>query len=234
MIAGIDSDDRPEMRTPLAVLGAYLEGLQDGVTDCDQATIDVMNEQLGRLTRLAEDINDVSRAEEGRIIVERTEEPVTELVRIAVEANREAYETKRVKLCIEEQTTAVVYVDRHRLGQVLGNLLSNAVRHTPSGGQVTITAARNGNHALIRVSDTGAGLRSEELPHVFERFYRGDTARDRDHGGTGIGLTISKSLTEAHGGTLTAASAGPGRGAVFTVELPIQQLAHQTTSAAGS
>ena len=116
---------------------------------------------------------------------------------------------------------AAVLADRQRIGQVLGNLLSNALRHTPAGGTVSIGASLpDSGHVVIRVADTGEGIGAEQLPHIFERFYRGDTARDRDHGGSGIGLTIAKALAEAHGGTLTADSPGPGRGAVFTLVLP--------------
>ena len=103
---------------------------------------------------------------------------------------------------------------------MLGNLLSNALRHTPAGGVVTLSARCERDRVLVEVTDTGEGLTAEQLPHVFERFYRGDSARDRDHGGSGIGLTIVKALVEAHGGRITAGSDGPGQGATFTVVLP--------------
>ena len=113
-------------------------------------------------------------------------------------------------------------VDRQRFGQVMSNLLSNALRHTPAGGQVRISVHRQGaSTALIHVADDGEGIPPGQLGHIFERFYRGDAARSRDNGGSGIGLTISKALIEAHGGTLTATSPGPGRGAVFALRLPL-------------
>jgi len=215
------SDLAHEMRTPISVLSVYLEALQDGVTSWDEATNELMADQLSRLTRLVEDINDVSRAEEGRIDLDRAEHPVGELVRAAAEAHREAYTVKGVTLTVDADDAEVVTVDRQRMGQVLGNLLTNALRHTPPGGTVTVRATTHGPRRLaIQVADTGDGIAGKHLSQVFERFYRGDTARDRDHGGSGIGLTISKALTEAHGGTLTATSPGPGQGAVFTVELP--------------
>ena len=216
------SDLAHEMRTPISVLSVYCEALQDGVTHWDEATGELMTDQLGRLTRLVEDIHDVSRAEEGRIELERTAQPVDELLRTAVEAHREAYAAKGVHLVLEAQDAAgVVEVDRQRMGQVLGNLLTNALRHTPPGGTVTVRAAVHGPGRLgLVVADTGDGIAAENLPQVFERFWRGDTARDRDHGGSGIGLTISRALVEAHGGTLNVSSSGPGAGTVFTVELP--------------
>lgn len=218
------SDLAHEMRTPISVLAVYLEALQDGVTRWDESTGELLSDQLGRLTRLVEDINDVSRAEEGRIDLERAEHPVGELVRSAVEAHREACAAKGVTLVADiaaDAAAGVVDVDRQRMGQVLGNLLSNALRHTPPGGTVRVRATDCDPHRVaLVVADTGDGIPSEQLPQVFERFYRGDTARDRDHGGSGIGLTISKALVEAHGGALTAASPGPGQGTAFTVELP--------------
>ncbi|GEO97329.1 HAMP domain-containing sensor histidine kinase [Kocuria turfanensis] len=228
------SDLAHEMRTPLSVLAVYLEALQDGVTRWDEATGELMSDQLGRLTRLVEDINDVSRAEEGRIDLNRDEEKAGELIRSAVEAHREAYAAKGVSLVLDAQdhTAGTVEVDRQRMGQVLGNLLTNALRHTPPGGTVSVRATAHGPHRLaLVVADTGDGIPGEHLPQVFERFYRGDTARDRDHGGSGIGLTISKALVEAHGGTLTATSPGPGQGAIFTVELPRHSSRPARTSA---
>lgn len=214
-----------EMRTPISVLSVYVEALQDGVAHWDGVTGELMSDQLGRLTRLVEDIHDVSRAEEGRIYLDRTEQSVGELLGAAVEAHREAYAAKGVRLVLEaENAVGIVVVDRQRVGQVLGNLLTNAMRHTPPGGAVTIRAtAHSPGHLAIQVADTGEGISPEQLPQVFERFWRGDTARDRDHGGSGIGLTIAKALVEAHGGTLTATSPGPGAGAVFTVVLPARQ-----------
>ncbi|AGF72192.1 sensor histidine kinase [Corynebacterium halotolerans] len=216
------SDLAHEMSTPVSVLAVYLDGLQDGVVDWSPATQAVMAEQLKRLTRLIEDIDDVSRAQEDRIDLDLAEEPLGELLRAATAAVREDYQAKGVGLQVEVGTSGVtVLVDRQRFGQVMGNLLSNALRHTPTGGQVTVSAVRQGSGTvLIEVADTGEGLTGDQLGHVFERFYRGDTARGRDNGGSGIGLTISRALVEAHGGALTATSAGPGAGAVFTIRLP--------------
>lgn len=216
------SDVAHEMSTPVSVLGVYVEGLQDGVATWDDATSAVMVEQLARLTRLIEDIDDVSRAEEGRIHLETADVPVFALIQVAAEAAGESFTVKGVRLRADSATcTATAIVDSQRIGQVLDNLLSNALRHTPVGGEVTIAARTvDANTLSIDVSDTGEGLTEEQLEHIFERFYRSDTARDRDHGGSGVGLTISRALVDAHGGTLTAHSAGPGQGSVFTITLP--------------
>ena len=226
------SDLAHEMRTPISVLSVYCEALQDGVTHWDEATGALMTDQLARLTRLVEDIHDVSRAEEGRIELDCSPHPVEELLRTAVEAHREAYAAKGVHLVLDAGDVGrVVEVDRQRIGQVLGNLLTNALRHTPPGGTVTVGATAHGPHRLaLSVADTGDGITAEHLPQVFERFWRGDTARDRDHGGSGIGLTISRALVEAHGGTLSVTSSGSGAGSVFTMELP-RPTRHRTREA---
>lgn len=224
------SDLAHEMSTPVSVLGVYVEGLQDGVAEWDDTTSAVLVEQLARLTRLVEDIGDVSRAEEGRIQLETTDVPVSELIQAAKEAAGESFTAKGVRLQADTQasSTASVTVDSQRIGQVLGNLLSNALRHTPVGGGVTIGARMHAGNAIsIDVCDTGEGLTGEQLDHVFERFYRSDTARDRDHGGSGVGLTISRAFAEAHGGTLTASSAGLGHGSVFTITLPCRMTTDQ-------
>ncbi|MBM0261184.1 ATP-binding protein, partial [Corynebacterium macginleyi] len=154
------------------------------------------------------------------------EEGLGALLHTAAAAAGEAYADKGVDLQVETITDTVrVLVDRQRFGQVMSNLLSNALRHTPAGGQVQISVHRQGvSTALIHVADDGEGIPPGQLGHIFERFYRGDAARSRDNGGAGIGLTISKALIEAHGGTLTATSPGPGRGAVFALCLPLSPL----------
>ena len=217
------SDLAHEMRTPVSVLAVYLDGLEDEVVDWNLTTHTVMAEQLTRLTRLVEDIDDVSRAQENRIDLDLAEEDLGEVLHTAAAAAGEAYADKGVGLQVEAVTgTAHVLVDRHRFGQVMDNLLTNALRHTPTGGHVSIRATQQGSRTvLIDVADTGDGLTEDQLAHIFERFYRADIARNRDHGGSGIGLTISRALIEAHDGTLTATSAGPAAGSVFTLRLPV-------------
>ena len=214
------------MRTPVATLDAYLEALEDGVATLDAPTTELLRAQTRRLARLSEDIGTVSRAEEGQVQLDlRTVQPST-VVSAAIDSVAEAYETKGVRL---DTDIAVglpqLSLDPERMGQVLGNLLDNALRHTPAGGTVTISAAasrRTGGVALS-VADTGEGIPAEHLAHVFERFYRVDTARDRAHGGSGIGLAIAKAFVEAHGGQLSATSSGTGQGSTFRILLPADQ-----------
>jgi two-component system, OmpR family, sensor histidine kinase BaeS len=215
------SDLAHELRTPIATLQAYLEGLDDGVRDWDAATRDVLGDQVTRLARLAEDLDAVSRAEEGRL--ELVLEPVTiaDLITAATDTVATRFAEKAVGLEIEPTEATQIAADRPRFLQVLTNVLDNARRHTPPGGSVTIKTQTDPGWVTIFISDTGDGITADQLPHLFERFYRGDTARSRDEQGSGIGLTISRSIVEAHGGQLTAFSAGAKQGATFTIRIPI-------------
>lgn len=213
-----------EMRTPVATLDAYLEGIQDGVVAADADTVTMLRDQVARLARLGEDIALVTTAEEGRLGMRRVPVPVGRIVSTAIAQAEARYAAKGVALDVgstEAAERTVLDADVDRLGQVLTNLLDNALRHTPVGGRVRVTAERAGGSVRISVSDTGTGIAPEHLPHLFERFYRADAARDRAHGGSGVGLAIVRSITRAHGGSVSADSAGLRAGAVFTVDLPV-------------
>jgi two-component system sensor histidine kinase BaeS len=211
-----------EMRTPVATLEAYLEALEDGVATLDAATAGLLRSQTRRLARLSEDISTVSRTEEGQVRLDMVAVDPALVVAAAVNTAAEAYEAKGVRLVSDiAGGLPELSLDPERIGQVLGNLLDNALRHTPAAGTVIVSAAlsRTGGVA-VSVADTGDGIPPEHLQHVFERFYRVDTARDRTHGGSGIGLAIAKALVEAHGGRLTVTSAGTGQGSTFLILLP--------------
>lgn len=210
-----------ELRTPIATLRAYLEGVDDGVRSWDETTRGVLSDQVVRLARLAEDLDAVSRAEEGRLVLSRDAVPVEELLRSATDAVAGRFDDKRVRLEVHSRDSIELLVDRTRFLQVLTNLLDNARRHSSAGGVVIIDTDTVGASLDISVTDTGDGIPDTHLPHVFERFYRGDSARNHDEQGSGIGLTISRAIVEAHGGHLTAASDGPGRGATFIIRMPM-------------
>ncbi len=209
-----------EMRTPLATVDAHLEAVEDGVRTFDQETLDVIRGSTQRLGRLAEDITAVSRAEEGDLAVSPQPVEAAALAHAAADGARDRYAAKGVRLEVELDAAGQVRVDPDRMAQVLGNLLDNALRHTPAGGRVTLSCRRREAWVEYTVADTGEGVAAEHLPHLFDRFYRADTARDRHRGGSGIGLSIAKALVAAHGGTISATSDGPGQGATFTVRLP--------------
>lgn len=213
-----------EMRTPVATLDGYLEAILDGVQQADEATVTMLRDQVARLARLAQDITLVTTAEEGRLSMSREPVAVTGLVDSAAAQAAAAYAQRGVELEVhvaEEAVDAVVEADAVRLGQVLTNLLDNALRHTPPGGRVELGVEREGDAVRVRVCDDGEGIPAEHLPFVFDRFYRVDAARDRAHGGSGVGLAIAKAITRAHGGSVSVASDGPGRGADFTLTLPL-------------
>lgn len=209
-----------EMRTPLATIDAHLEAVEDGVRDLDAPTVHALTSSTRRLRRLAEDIAAVSRAEEGNLSLDPRPVPAVDLAATAADSARGRYADKGVTLSTDLRPVGQATVDPDRIGQVLGNLLDNALRHTPAGGAVTLGCRRTGRFVEYTVTDTGDGIAAEHLPHLFDRFYRADTARDRHHGGSGIGLAIARALVQAHGGGIHASSPGPGRGATFTVRLP--------------
>lgn len=210
-----------ELRTPLATIEAYHEGLADGVIDPDPVTVDVLADATSRLRRLVEDVSLVSEAEEGRLPLDRRRVDLRELVTSAVDAARPDADAAGLTLQQHDVPHApvTVHADPDRLAQVLANLLTNAVHHTPAGGTITVRVTGGDDRATIEVADTGTGIGPEHLPHVFERFYRADPAR-RHARGSGIGLTISRAIVQEHDGTLTATSPGEGRGATFRLELP--------------
>ena len=217
------SDLAHEMRTPLATVDAHLEAVEDGVRELDSDTLGIIRASTRRLRRLAEDMTAVSRAEEGNLDVTLRTVDSAALASAAAHNVRDLFTAKGVQLETNPGTSDRVRVDPERMGQVLGNLLDNALRHTPSGGTVTLSCRRNGRWVEYVVTDTGAGVAAGHLPHLFDRFYRVDSARDRNHGGSGIGLAIAKALVEAHGGGISATSPGPGAGSTFTVRLPAAQ-----------
>ena len=210
-----------EIRTPLASMEICVESLEDGALDPGPDAWHILTGQIDRISRLADDLGQVSAAEEGRLNLSLDVADPNRIVHEAVTAVEEAYFRKGVGLSMEPSGTALaVRVDEARIAQVLGNLLSNALRHTPEHGQVAVRVRGDEGAVTIDVSDTGVGIAAEHLPHVFERFYRVGSARDRDSGGTGVGLAISRAIALAHGGQLTAVSAGPDRGSTFTLRLP--------------
>lgn len=208
-----------EMRTPLATIDAHVEGIEDGVRQPDATTLEIIRNNTRRLERLAEDIRAVSNAEEGRLQISMRPVGAGELATTAVTNAEHRYEAKNVNLQIQVESRRQILADPDRLGQVLSNLLDNALRHTPEHGTVKVRCSDDGAWVVFTVSDNGEGIAAEHLGHVFDRFYRADQARDRAHGGSGIGLSIAKALVEAHEGQISAESPGAGLGSTFTVRV---------------
>ncbi|MGE3269610.1 MAG: sensor histidine kinase [Chloroflexota bacterium] len=210
-----------EMRTPIATLEGYLEGLLDGVIDPSDRVWAKLHGEAGRLRRLVEDLQELSRAEAHQLTVVVRPTPPAEIVGPAVE-RLEADISER-GLCLKVElppSLPEVQADPERAVQVLTNLLTNALRYTPAPGDITVRVTAGHDVVRFEVADTGIGLEPEHLPRVFERFYRVDKSRSRALGGAGVGLTIARALVETMGGRIWAQSAGPGRGSTFTFELP--------------
>ncbi len=218
------SDVSHELRTPLSTIEGYMEGLIDGVIEPSDETWALVHGEAERLKRLVEDLQELSRAEAGRLTLKPEPVNPAEAIRLTAERLEPLYDEKGVSLEIAVLgDLAPVLADPHRVAQILTNLLSNALRHTPTGGRATVEAeaGKRGKHVIFRVSDTGEGITSEHLPHIFERFYRAESSRSRKGGGAGVGLAISRALVEAMGGEMEAQSPGPGGGATFYFTLPV-------------
>jgi len=214
-----------ELRTPLSSIKSVLEGLQDGVLPSELTTFLDIQREVNRLQRLVYDLGELSQAEAGQIPLDLELINPANFVQTAAERLRLQFADKGVAMHLElSQELPPVHVDPERMAQVMLNLLGNALQYTSQGGKVTVRARAGEKELAIGVEDTGIGLAAEDLNHIFERFYRADKSRSRAGGGSGIGLTISKHLVEAHNGRLTAASPGPDQGSTFTVHLPIANV----------
>ncbi len=210
-----------EMRTPLTVIDGQVEAMIDGVLPASAENLAVVAAESRRLQRLAADLSALSRAEEGRVNLDRQPANLGELVAGAVERLRPQTDDAGIELRCAPAGGVRVEVDSDRIAQVVTNLVGNAIRATPTGGLITVTCSQEGPEAVVRVCDTGEGIAAPELERVFERFYRVPDRRSTGReSGSGIGLTIARQLAEAHGGSLTAESAGKGLGATFTLRLP--------------
>ncbi len=213
------ADVAHELRTPLTVLRGRLEALEDGVVPLDMAEVSDMHAQVLILTRLVEDLRLLSLADAGEMPLHPQALDLAEVARSAAAGYRLRAADKGVALVEDHAGPLSVVADRDRVLQVIGNLLDNALRHTPSGGRVTLRVFGDGELAVIEVADTGPGIPDGSLERVFERFHRTDDSRARSAGGSGLGLAIVRAIVESHGGTVTAARAVEG-GAVLRVALP--------------
>jgi len=215
------ADIAHELRTPLSNIRGYLEAVRDGVKKPDTDTIRSLEEEASLLSRLVDDLQELSLAEAGELTLVRQEEDVPVLIRQVVSAVEGYVSAKGLLLTVElADRLPPVYIDSHRIGQVLRNLLENAIAHTGAGGTITVVARRHENGVEVTVTDTGEGIPPEDLPNIFERFYRVDKSRTRATGGSGLGLTIAKRLIEAHGSSIEAYSES-GKGSRFTFTLPV-------------
>jgi len=224
------ADVAHELRTPLSAITGSMEGLIDGVLPAGRETFEQIHAEADRLSRLVNDLQELSRVEARAYQLNLRAVDIAELVRTVTKRLGPQFEQKQVSLAVridgragstELMEPLRVLADEDRMIQVLTNLAGNALQYTPEGGRVTISAKQIEGQARISVQDTGIGIPPEHLPLIFDRFYRVDRSRSRLQGGSGIGLTIARYLVEAHGGRIWAQSEGEGRGSVLHLTLPI-------------
>lgn len=216
----LTADIAHELRTPLTIIEGTVDGIIDGVFDADEEHLDSIREQTSRLTHLIGDLRDISLAESGQLKLNMAVTNINELVEQVV--SRHEIQALKKNITFEmnrPENELEIRLDPLRIDQVISNLLTNAIRHTPPGGRITVSVSNRQTGVEISVADTGEGISPDDLPRIFERFYRSGTSRARSEGGTGLGLAIVKQMTEAHGGSVRVESK-PGDGSTFVIDLP--------------
>ncbi len=215
------ADVAHELRTPLSNVAGYLEAIRDDVVKPDKPTIASLSEEVDLLTRLVDDLQELTLADAGELKLYQQTEDISQLIAQSVTAIQTKIKSKGLEILTDVQTDLpLVNIDYQRISQVLRNYLENAYKHTASGGKITVSAVLENTAIKISVSDTGEGIPSEDLPNMFERFYRVEKSRARAAGGSGLGLTIVKRLVEAHGGSVGVQSE-LGKGSCFYFTLPV-------------
>ncbi len=219
--ARLVSDLSHELRTPITSLDGFVEGLEDGVFTAEPEILAAMRGETRRLRRLASDLGALSRADEEAFDLQTQEADLGSVATAAARGLTAAFTSAGVRLDIAELPDLPVAIDIDRMVQVFTNLLRNALQHTPQGGTVGLAAGHRESSAEVTITDSGEGIAADHLDRVFDRFFRIDEGLPTA-GGAGIGLTIARSIARAHGGDVTAASAGPGKGSTFVVTIPLR------------
>jgi histidine kinase len=213
-----------ELRTPLTAIKGSMEGLMDGVLPENDETYMGIYKEADRLQRLVNDLQELSRVEAGAYELHLSSVDVLKIISTVVKRLELQFEEKGVILELDvPNDLPPVQADEDRIGQVLLNLIGNALQYTPGGGSVILSAAQKNGEINVSISDTGVGISPEHIEDIFTRFYRVEKSRSRAGGGSGIGLTIAKYLVEAHGGRIWVESDGPDLGSTFTFSLPIAE-----------
>ncbi len=225
------ADIAHELRTPVTILQANLEGMLDGVLPSSPEEIASLRDEVDLLSRLIADLRLLSLAEAGQLKLEKTMVPARRIVELAIEGFQMQAAEQKVNLVTDvADGLPPVFVDADRMNMVLRNLISNALRYTPENGEIVVHASQKDGEAILNVTDTGRGIAVEDLPYVFDRFYRADKSRSRSSGGSGIGLAIVKQLVEAHGGKVLVKSPVYSNsvqekgGTCFTIQMPYSDI----------
>jgi two-component system sensor histidine kinase BaeS len=215
------SDVAHELRTPLGNIRGWLEAAQDGVAPFNTELAQSLLDESLLLQHVIDDLQDLALAEAGELLFHPEPMDAAAMVRQVAAAHLAKAEAAGVSIAVEAPASIQLTADVSRLRQAVGNLVTNAVRYTPPGGQVTLRAGRTGDQVTIEVVDTGIGIRAEDIPRVFDRFWRAEQSRNRSSGGSGLGLAITRHLIEAHHGTITVHSELRA-GSSFTIKLPAE------------
>ena len=216
------ADVAHELRTPLTVLQGNLRAILDDVYTLDKGEVARLYDQTRHLISLVNDLHELAQAEARQLQLQLQRTDLNELVQAAADILEPVAEVDGVTLQVTTPDAPTeVMADKARLMQVLQNLLTNALRHTPQAGRIWIEITTADNEAVISVRDSGDGIAAEHLPYIFDRFYRTDHARDRDRGGAGLGLAIVRAMVEAHNGHAEVTSPGVGLGSTFSIHLPL-------------
>lgn len=225
----LTADVAHELRTPLQAIQATVEAMQDGVLPADEERLGIVRDETVRLGRLADGILELTRLERGSLPFEMKRLDPAVPVRAAVDAHEALFEASGLTWSVDITSGLVVVGDLDRLQQAVSNLLSNAARYTPAGGRVEVDVRREGDRAVIEISDTGIGIAEEDMPRVFSRFWRADDARARSTGGIGIGLAVTKEIVERHAGTIGAERLEEA-GTRFVIAIPLAPARPQGTA----
>ena len=216
----LTADVAHELRTPIANLQSHLEAMLDGIWEPDKDRLKSCHEEAVRLTKIVADLESLARFEGENLVLSKEDFDISELVGTLAKSFESEFRSKGISLKTELNSQRLE-ADKDKTAQILVNLISNALKYTPDGGKIRVSVTGDGDFVSVAVKDSGIGISGEDLPYIFERFYRADKSRSRASGGSGIGLAIAKSLAEAHGGTISAQSE-LGKGSTFTVTLPRQ------------
>jgi signal transduction histidine kinase len=219
------ADIAHELRTPLSIILGYTESLRDGILPPDTETFEILHDEAEHLSRLVQDLRTLSLAEAGKLTLHPEAMSPVELLSLVIGKYRYQAEQKNITLNLSTaENLPEIEVDQGRMEQVLGNLVSNALRFTPTFGEIRLTAVQpDSNHIQLAVQDNGAGIPEDVLPKVFDRFYKADESRQAHEGESGLGLAIARSIVLMHGGTISVESKA-GEGTKFTITLPLKKI----------
>ncbi|MDT3418220.1 MULTISPECIES: ATP-binding protein [Bacillales] len=218
----LTSDIAHELRTPLNTLLAQTEGMIDGIWKATPEHLEAARSEVVRLIRIVSDLDQVIQAEAGALSISLDVINLNQVVENIADSMNPSFQQKGIRLTVRLDNDVWILGDKQRLAQVFSNLLTNALKHTPESGEVIISVVKKERKVEVKVIDNGAGISPEDLPYVFERFYRGDRSRNREKGGTGLGLTIVKGIVEAHQGEISIESE-VGKGTTVTITLPASE-----------